>query len=74
MANFDNKNTPKFAEENDMELNLDELDGVSGGVYGILHGSPSDDELNKDLYDPLGYDPNRYEKGNYEIKGTPGGN
>ena len=31
MADFDNKKTPNPAEENDMELNLDELDGVSGG-------------------------------------------
>ena len=31
MANFDNKKTSDFAEEPDMELNLDALDGVAGG-------------------------------------------
>lgn len=31
MADFANAKTPNPAEENDMELNLDALDGVAGG-------------------------------------------
>ena len=71
MANFDNKNTPKFAEENDIELNLEALDGVSGGIsdkrrellrYDI-------DIINQDLYDGKGYDPKLHE--NENTGGTP---
>ena len=48
MTNFDNKKIPNSEEETDMELTLDNLDGVSGGarIYpnlGIMEageGSP----------------------------------
>ena len=47
MANFDNKKTPNPAEENDTELNIDVLDGVSGGV-----GESSGEQQEKRLPQP----------------------
>ena len=46
MAEFVNAKTPNPAEENDTELNIDVLDGVSGGVGN----QPSDTE--KDMGRP----------------------
>ena len=37
MADFVNKKTSDFAEETDMELTLDNLDGVSGGEDEPAH-------------------------------------
>lgn len=47
MTNFDNKKIPNSAEETDMELTLDNLDGVSGGV-----GESSGEQQEKRLPQP----------------------
>lgn len=71
MADFDTKRSADIAAETDTELNLEALDGVSGGIsdkrrellrYNI-------DIINQDLYDGKGYDPKLHE--NENTGGTP---